>query len=117
MNDLTIDLKVFSSKIATSISLAVRFYLEKSAQPDIYQLSTSLSKDLAILQLTKDKFINDLDKEIQSLAVYTELAKSGSAVLHPTIFLPYHERIKEILYIRPATLFSMADEVVVRLNR
>jgi len=115
--DFNIALVEATLKIETAISLAIRFYLEKTSPHDIYQLSTPLSKELAILQLTKDKFISDLDKEIQSLVLSLALVKSGNAVLHPTIFLSYHKLIKEILYIRPSTLFSMVDEVLDRLNR
>jgi len=106
-----------TNKIGASISLAVRFYLEKSALPDVYQLSTSMSKDVAIIKLTKEIFIDNLNKEIRVLAMSILSVQSANTVLHPTIFIPYNILAQKILDIRPSKLFSMAHEVLVGLNK
>ena len=115
--DFNTTLSEATNNMTLAISSAIRIYLLILVEHDNPQELTLPLNNPVILYLAREEFIDDLVKEIQSLSRSMVLAKSGSSVLHPTIFIPLHMLIKAIQEIRPSTLFSLAYEALIRLNR
>jgi hypothetical protein len=106
-----------TNKITFAITSAITTFLLVLIKHEIPKDKTLPSNHPIITQFVKEKFINDLNKEIKLLISSIVSAKFNNTVLHPTILIPLHKLTNPIEHIRPSTLFSLAHEVLIKLNK